>query len=126
MERRRWAILGLLILLTTAGRALRAEEQVIPAPNKITPIRSPDGVTFLAYEWGNPAGRPIIFIHGVYQSALSWIKQVGDPTLAAKYRLIAIDLRGHGGSDKPDGPDYYRDGKRWADAELDAFVSRLP
>jgi len=122
----RSALLALLILLTRQD--LRAEE-LVPAPNKITPIHSPDGVTFQAYEWGNPAGRSVVFIHGIYQSALSWIKQIGDPRLAAKYRLIAIDLRGHGASDKPDGPDFYRDGKRWADdmtALLDSLNLRKP
>jgi non-heme chloroperoxidase len=122
----RSALLALLILLTSHN--LRADE-LVPPPNKITPIHSPDGVTFQAYEWGNPSGRPIVFIHGIYQSALSWIKQIGDTALAAKYRLIAIDLRGHGASDKPDGPDFYRDGKRWADdmtALLDALNLRKP
>jgi alpha/beta hydrolase fold len=92
------ALLALLILLTSHN--LRADE-LVPPPNKITPIHSPDGVTFQAYEWGNPSGRPIVFIHGIYQSALSWIKQIGDAALVANYRLIAIDLRGHGASDKP-------------------------
>jgi non-heme chloroperoxidase len=117
-------ILGLLILLICAGRVLRAQEVVVPPPTRITQIHSPDGVIFPAYEWGNPAGRPIVFIHGIYQSALSWIKQVSDPTLAARYRLIAIDLRGHGGSAKPDGAEYYRDGKRWAD-DITALLDTL-
>jgi pimeloyl-ACP methyl ester carboxylesterase len=71
-------------------------------------------VTFYAYEWGNPDGKPIVFIHGVFQSALFWAKQIKDQELAKKYRLVAIDLRGHGASDKPDGAEFYREGARWA------------
>jgi len=85
----------------------------VPATH-VVPVRSPDGVTFIAYEWGSPDGRPIVFVHGSYQSALSWSHQVSDPALAARYRLIAIDLRGQGASDKPDGVEYYREGQRWA------------
>ena len=101
-----------------------AQDIAVPPPNRITPIHSPDGVTFMAYEWGRPNGRPIVFIHGIYQSALSWAAQFGDPNLAAKYRLVAIDLRGHGASNKPDGPQYYRDGRRWAD-DITALLDGL-
>jgi pimeloyl-ACP methyl ester carboxylesterase len=86
----------------------------MPPPRQVIPIHSPDGVTFQAYEWGNPSGKSIVFIHGIYQSALSWAKQIKDPQLASTYRLVAIDLRGHGASDKPDGPEFYREGERWA------------
>lgn len=101
----------------------------LPPPSRVTPVRSPDGVTFEAYEWGKPDGRSIVFIHGIYQSALSWTKQIADPVLAAKYHLVAIDLRGHGASDKPDGAQFYRDGKRWADdvaALMDALHLSRP
>jgi pimeloyl-ACP methyl ester carboxylesterase len=81
-------------------------------------------VTFYAYEWGNPSGKPIVFIHGIYQSALSWAKQIKDPHLASKYRLVAIDLRGHGASDKPDGAEFYREGERWA-GDLTALMDTL-
>jgi non-heme chloroperoxidase len=124
MIRRSFALLSLLLLATSGGVAVAVEAISIPPPNVVTPIRSPDGVTFEAYEWGSPNGRPIVFIHGIYQSALSWARQIGDPTLAAKYRLVAIDLRGHGASDKPEGPEFYRDGKRWAD-DITALLDTL-
>ena len=102
---------GLLLMLR---HALADETAPMPPPHQVTSIRSADGVTFVAYEWGNPAGKPIVFIHGVFQSALFWAKQIKDPKLATKYRLVAIDLRGHGASDKPDGAEFYREGERWA------------
>jgi non-heme chloroperoxidase len=122
MIRRSCAVAGLLLVLK--GLAVASVVISVPPPNQVTPVRSSDGVIFVAYEWGNPNGRPIVFLHGIYQSALSWAKQISDPVLAAKYRLVAIDLRGHGASDKPDGAEFYRDGKRWAD-DLTALLDTL-
>jgi pimeloyl-ACP methyl ester carboxylesterase len=123
MIRHVYAVLGLLLVLAPRN-PIAAAEMFAPPPNRITPVRSPDGVTFEAYEWGNPDGKSIVFIHGIYQSALSWAKQVGDPALAHKYRLVAIDLRGHGASEKPDGAEFYREGKRWAD-DITALMDTL-
>ena len=123
MIRHLYAVFGLLLVLAPRN-PIAAAEMFAPPPNRITPVRSPDGVTFEAYEWGNPDGKSIVFIHGIYQSALSWAKQVGDPALAHKYRLVAIDLRGHGASEKPDGAEFYREGKRWAD-DITALMDTL-
>ena len=111
-------------LLLTLHCALAQDTAPTPPPRQVTAIHSPDGVTFVAYEWGNPDGKPIVFIHGVFQSALFWAKQIKDPKLAARYRLVAIDLRGHGASDKPDGAEFYREGARWAN-DLAALMDTL-
>ena len=95
------------------GAAKAETPLVAPARRRIV-VTSTDGVRLVVYEWGDPNGPPILFIHGSYQSALSWMKQVSDPRLTSKYRLIAFDLRGHGASDKPDGVEYYRSSERWA------------
>ena len=47
------------------------------------------------------SGKPIIFVHGWVGSGDVWDYQVHD--LAPTYRCIAVDLRGHGASDKPWG-----------------------
>src|SRR5262249_774686 len=39
-------------------------------------VKTPDGLTISAQDWGNPTGPEIVFIHGFSQSHLSWIKQV--------------------------------------------------
>lgn len=78
-------------------------------------VKSPDGMTIAAYEGGNPAGPAILFIHGLMQCHLAWRRQFDDPALAGAFRLIAIDLRGHGASDKPLGKEHYRADKLWAD-----------
>lgn len=78
-------------------------------------VKSPDGMTIAAYEGGNPAGPAILFIHGLMQCHLAWRRQFGDPALAGAFRMIAIDLRGHGASDKPLGKEHYRADQLWAD-----------
>ena len=76
---------------------------------------STDGVAIAWEEWGSPSGREILFVHGFNQCRLSWLRQVADPGLAARYRMVAMDLRGHGESDKPLGHDAYEADRLWGD-----------
>lgn len=70
-------------------------------------ITAPDDVPLVVAETGNPDGPAILFIHGYSQSLLSWKEQLNDPDLKAKFRMVALDLRGHGASGKPwDAEDY--------------------
>src|SRR6266545_214231 len=72
-------------------------------------------------EAGNPAGKPILFIHGFSQCRLAWRKQT-ESELAREFRLIAMDIRGHGSSEKP--PGVYGDSKLWAD-DVRAVIATL-
>ena len=72
-------------------------------------------------ETGNPRGRPIVFIHGFSQCRLAWSRQMNSD-LADGYRLVAMDLRGHGLSDKP--LDGYADSRLWAD-DVNAAIQAL-
>ena len=80
------------------------------------------GLRLHAREWGDPQGPGLLFIHGWSQSDLCWAKQVaGD--LATRFRIVTFDLRGHGLSDKPTGPEHYADGQLWAD-DLAAVIEQ--
>lgn len=79
------------------------------------------GVQLHAVETGNSRGRPILFIHGTSQCWLQWTRQLNS-SLADSYRLIALDMRGHGLSDKP--RDAYGDARLWAD-DIDAVIRTL-
>jgi non-heme chloroperoxidase len=83
-------------------------------------VKTPDGLTISAQEWGNPAGPEILLIHGFSQSHLSWMRQV-DSDLAKEFRIVTYDLRGHGNSDKPLDPARYRDSRAWGD-EVQAVI----
>jgi pimeloyl-ACP methyl ester carboxylesterase len=76
------------------------------------------GARLHVVETGNPTGRPIVFIHGFSQSWLSWGRQLRSD-LAEDYRLIAMDMRGHGLSEKP--LHGYADSTLWA-ADLHAVI----
>ncbi|MBK6597753.1 MAG: alpha/beta hydrolase [Proteobacteria bacterium] len=87
-------------------------------------VAAPDGVPLNVVSAGNPEGVPIVFLHGAYQSYLSFLPQLRDPALAAKYHLVAIDMRGHGGSGKPWDSAAYARSKPWAD-DIRAVVTAL-
>lgn len=72
-------------------------------------------------ETGNSKGRPILFIHGFSQCWLAWSRQLSSD-LAEDYRLVAMDMRGHGLSDKP--RESYSESRLWAD-DVNAAIQAL-
>ena len=48
-------------------------------------------------EWGHPDAPPIVLLHGGHQSAHSW--DLVSLQLAVRYRVLALDQRGHGDSE---------------------------
>ncbi len=88
-------------------------------------VSAPDGVSVAVQDWSRESagGLPaVIFIHGFSQSHGAWLKQVTS-SLADSNRLVTYDLRGHGESDKPTDPVFYRESSRWA-GELRAVMSQ--
>lgn len=81
------------------------------------------GVRLAVVEGGNPAGPPILFIHGYSQAALCWTRQFTGP-LARDFRLVAFDLRGHGHSEKPAEPEAYQSADLWAE-DVAAVIAAL-
>jgi pimeloyl-ACP methyl ester carboxylesterase len=65
-------------------------------------------------EMGNSAGPEILFIHGMGMSYLSFRPQY-ESDLPNEFRIVAMDLRGHGGSAKPWRVEDVRDTAVWAD-----------
>src|SRR5678816_2140847 len=74
-----------------------------------------------AVEAGNPRGPAILFIHGFSQCSLAWNRQLRSD-LTQEHRLVAMDMRGHGLSDKP--RDAYGDSRLWAD-DVNAVIRTL-
>ena len=57
-------------------------------------------------EAGDPAGEPVVLLHGFPELSHSWRHQL--PALAeAGYHAVAPDLRGFGGSDRPPAVEDY-------------------
>jgi pimeloyl-ACP methyl ester carboxylesterase len=64
-------------------------------------VTAPDGVSLAVRESGPTDARAFVLLHGIAQSGRSWDALLDGP-LTARRRLVALDLRGHGDSDKPD------------------------
>lgn len=90
------------------------------APAAVNSVVSSDG-TVLAYRTlGDPAARPLVLVHGWAQSSACWGPELL-AELATRFRVVAVDLRGHGHSDVAEAG--YDSSDQWADdlsAVLDA------
>ena len=67
-------------------------------------IATGTGVRLRTVRWGDPAvqmGKPLVLVHGLASNAMLWegaalaLVKLGHP-------VLAVDLRGHGLSDKPE------------------------
>lgn len=90
---------------------------------KMHQVSGGGGVRLHVREWGRADAPAVVFIHGWSQNHLCWKRQFDSP-LADEFRLVALDLRGHGMSDKPEGADCYTSGQLWAD-DIAAVVEHL-
>jgi len=73
---------------------------VMPEPQQ---VYAADGTRLATYTWGEPDGPVVVIVHGFASSARdNWVMTgwVRDLTRAG-YRVLALDQRGHGLSDKP-------------------------
>jgi non-heme chloroperoxidase len=84
-------------------------------------INGGGGTQLHLVETGTAQGQPILFIHGISQCSLAWGRQLSSE-LTRNYRLVAMDMRGHGSSGKP--CDGYDDSRLWAD-DVDAAIREL-
>ena len=90
---------------------------------KIHSIEGGGGLKLHVREWGDPATPAIFLIHGWSQSHMCWKEQY-DSELANSFRLVAMDLRGHGMSEAPVTPDAYNDSAIWAN-DVAAVIEKL-
>lgn len=84
-------------------------------------VRGSGGVEIAVRTAGEPGAPPIVFVHGWAQRADVWRAQFADQELTAGLRLVAMDLRGHGRSEVPDGG--YDNPDAWA-GDLAAVLQR--
>jgi pimeloyl-ACP methyl ester carboxylesterase len=73
---------------------------IVGAP-RFAKVRLSTGPMLHYAESGDPAGAPVLFLHGWPDSWFSYSRVM--PLLPAGIRAIAIDHRGFGDSDRPDG-----------------------
>ena len=73
------------------------------------PEVSSGGIPIRWEEAGSPTGRPVLLVHGFASNgAQNWLRSGWENPLAeAGIRAILVDLRGHGRSARPAGPEHY-------------------
>ena len=66
-------------------------------------IATRDGTVLRALHWGDGAGdgTPVLLIHGLASNCRLW-DGAAKALVALGHDVVALDLRGHGRSDKPD------------------------
>src|SRR5215472_14918193 len=74
-----------------------------------------DGLRLRYLDGGS--GDAIVLLHGFAHDADRWVKSGAFERLASRRRVLALDLRGHGQSDKPHDPEAY--------VPMDADVIRM-
>src|SRR5882757_3599058 len=87
-------------------------EDTFPGP-ALRPLKLQFGEQTIAGFESPGSGRPILLVHGNSSSSRIWQKQLQGP-LGAKYRLIAIDLPGHGASLPASNPEQDYSGSGYA------------
>jgi non-heme chloroperoxidase len=95
----------------------------IPSVSRMTIHRIPGGGETELYveEAGTVSGPTVLFLHGFSQSAMAWTAQLHSD-LADQLRLVTLDLRGHGRSERP--TDGYGKSELWA-GDIDAVIRQL-
>jgi non-heme chloroperoxidase len=89
---------GALALGAAVGSAIASRPARADLPGKVGHVTTSDGVSLYYLEAGQ--GKPILMIPGWSQSAEQFKYQLLG--LSDRYRMIAVDMRGHGESEKPD------------------------
>jgi pimeloyl-ACP methyl ester carboxylesterase len=103
---RRAMVVGSLLTLAALGSPRGAAHSSITAEElarfdgakQSKSLRS--GVTLAYLELGPRGATPVVLIHGYTDSARDWAPIA--PLLAKHFRLLIVDLRGHGASSKPE------------------------
>jgi pimeloyl-ACP methyl ester carboxylesterase len=63
-------------------------------------VALPNAVSLAYVDMGNRSAPVVVLIHGYTDNARDWVPML--PYLSKRYRLILVDIRGHGHSSKPE------------------------
>jgi pimeloyl-ACP methyl ester carboxylesterase len=74
-------------------------EQILARFPPVQHVTLPRGVRLAYREWGAADAPPVVLVHGITSSSLSWARVAA--ALAGRYRAIATDNKGHGDSARP-------------------------
>lgn len=84
-------------------------------------VDSRDGGRIACWRGGNPAGLPIVLLHGFGLDHTVWAALCEQDGFLDRCHVVLPDLRGHGRSARAQSAGGYADGRVWAD-DLDAVI----
>ena len=91
-------VLSAIVTAAAAPPPLQVDLNAFDASKKTMAL--PDGETLAYIDMGYASGPPVVLIHGYTDNARDWVPML--PYLSKRYRLILVDIRGHGQSSKPE------------------------
>jgi len=100
MSRVRVALLAVMLPLAAAAQAPLTPAYLDSFDAQKTTVTLANGQLLAYMDIGPRDAPPVVLLHGYTDSARDWATLA--PLLAAKFRVIIVDLRGHGASGKPD------------------------
>lgn len=95
------------LLEAVTAPALPAAPQAAPDTGSRISIEGPNQKPVSLYYEEHGAGTPVLLLHGLGESTFTWREIL--PALASRHRVVALDLKGFGYSDKPDDGAYSAD-----------------
>jgi pimeloyl-ACP methyl ester carboxylesterase len=106
-----WSALGWSLLAASAAGSSAIAASAAKAPPRLgidlnefdagkKLIALPNGESLAYIDRGERSGPAVVLIHGYTDSARDWVPML--PYLSKRYRLILVDIRGHGQSSKPE------------------------
>ena len=99
-----WALVAASLLggapTSAVARSSLTPESLNSFDGQKKTVALPNGESLAYLDIGRQGGAPVVLIHGYTDSARDWAPLA--PLLAPGFRLIIVDLRGHGASSKPE------------------------
>jgi pimeloyl-ACP methyl ester carboxylesterase len=105
---------GLLLMVGAACGARAHAQDVAATTPRSTTVAAPDGVPLPVREWGNPEGPVLLLLDDLSESSVAW-RQRQDAALAARYRMLSLQLRDRGASGESPVARTCADSRCWAD-----------
>jgi pimeloyl-ACP methyl ester carboxylesterase len=94
-------LFSVLVFGAAANSSVASEKIDLDTFDKIKKsVALPNGETLAYIEMGNLSGDPVVMVHGYTDSARDWVPML--PYVSKQFRLILVDIRGHGESSKPE------------------------
>jgi pimeloyl-ACP methyl ester carboxylesterase len=102
---------------------MTTNQDTFSQPTSVHTVVGGEGQALHVREWGPAEGPSVLLIHGWSGNHMCWRHQV-ESALVEEFRVVALDLRGHGMSGRSLDASRYQDPGLWA-ADVAAVIEQL-